>query len=325
MAAGEQTQATLAGKIALVTGGNSGVGYWTALQLAQRGAEVLLGCRSQARAQDAIDRLRQAVPQGRFEVLPVDLADLESVKSAAGLFASRHERLDILCNNAGIALTPLTRTAQGFESQFGVNFLGHFALTGELIASLRATPGCRVVHVGSLAHRIGRIDFTDPNFERRRYSAWLAYGQSKLANALFMAELDRRFRRSGMAAKSIGAHPGMSGTNIGNSLPLVGNPRFRALIAPLERRLLNPAEQAAATTVHAATAPDVEGGRYIGPGGWMEIRGEPRPARLSAAAVDEPAAARLWQLAESLTGVRFLPEAPSPSSSPSSSSVVTRP
>jgi CubicO group peptidase (beta-lactamase class C family)/NAD(P)-dependent dehydrogenase (short-subunit alcohol dehydrogenase family) len=308
MAGKKKTQATLAGKIALVTGGNSGIGYWTALQLGLAGARVVIGCRSAQRAQAAIEQLQQAAPQASFEVLPIDLADLESVKSAAALFRARYPRLDILCNNAGIALTPLERTAQGFESQFGVNFLGHFALTGELVELLRSTPGSRVVHVCSLAHRIGCIDFADPNFEHRRYSAWRAYGQSKLANALFMAELDRRFRRSGIDAISVGAHPGMSGTNIGNSLPLVGNPRFRALIAPLERRLLNSAEQAATATVHAAIAPEVEGGSYIGPDGWLEIRGEPRPARLAAAAADEQDADRLWRLAESLTEVRFLPE-----------------
>lgn len=308
MAVNEQTRATLAGKIALVTGGNSGIGYWTALQLGRAGAQVVIGCRSASRAQAAIEQLQQAAPQARFEVLPIDLADLDSVKSAAALFGTRHPRLDILCNNAGIALTPLTRTAQGFESQFGVNFLGHFALTGALIELLRATPGCRVVHVCSLAHRIGRIDFADPNYEHRRYSALRAYAQSKLANALFMAELDRRFRRERIDALSVGAHPGMSGTNIGSDLPLVGNPRFRALIAPLERRLLNSAEQAATATVHAATSPQVEGGSYIGPDGCLEIRGGPRPARLAAAAVDEQDAERLWRLAESLTDLRFLSE-----------------
>jgi NAD(P)-dependent dehydrogenase (short-subunit alcohol dehydrogenase family) len=183
----------LSGKVALVTGANSGLGYWTALHLGSHGAHVVLACRSLDKAEEARASLAKAAPKASFELLALDLAHLDAVRASAQSFCTKHPRLDILCNNAGLALPPLGRTRDGFESQFGANFLGHFAYTGLLLDTIRATPGARVVHVASVAHKSGRIDYEDPNFEHRRYVAWTAYAQSKLANLVFALELQRRF------------------------------------------------------------------------------------------------------------------------------------
>ncbi|PTU30440.1 oxidoreductase [Stenotrophobium rhamnosiphilum] len=296
----------LSGKVALVTGGNSGIGYWTCLHLARMGAHVVLACRSMPRAQSAVADLLKAVPNGRFEILPLDLSDLASVRTAAATFRSKHDRLDMLCNNAGIALSPMERTKDGFESQLAANFLGHFALTGLLIDVIRATPNSRVAHVGSLAHRLGKLDFEDPNFQRRKYSPLSAYGQSKLSNVIFMLELQRRFERSNINSISVGAHPGMSGTNIGAALVENASPLKKRINAWIEAKILNSPERAAAPTLLAVTRPGVTGGSYFGPSGFMEIKGSPTPARLAAASQNESDASRLWALAEQLTGVSFL-------------------
>ncbi|HKY89472.1 MAG TPA: oxidoreductase [Nevskiaceae bacterium] len=295
----------LTGRVALVTGGNSGIGYWTSLHLARKGAHVVLGCRSMSRAEAAVAELKAAVPSGRFEILQMDLGDLASVRAAAETFRARHARLDLLFNNAGIALMPMARTKDGFESHFGANHLGHFALTGLLIDRITATPNARVVHVGSVAHKKGRIDHDDPNFERRAYEKWTAYQQSKLATMLFMLELERRFRRSGSSAISVGAHPGFSGTNISQAERGKVSPLFAAYKRLMNALVLNPPEAGAGPSLLAATAPDA-GGRYYGPGGWMEIKGAPAPAKIAPAAQDEAEAARVWALSERLTGVRFL-------------------
>jgi NAD(P)-dependent dehydrogenase (short-subunit alcohol dehydrogenase family) len=295
----------MSGKVALVTGGNSGIGYWTSLHLARKGAHVVLGCRSMSRAEAAVAELRAAVPQGRFEIIHGDLGDLASVARTAAAFRARHDRLDILCNNAGIALVPMARTKDGFESHLGANHLGHFALTGHLLDRILATPGARVVHVGSFAHRRGSVDHDDPNFERRPYDKWKAYGQSKIATMLFMLELERRFRRVGASAISVGAHPGMSGTNISQAERENVSPFFAAYKRLMNAIILNPPEGGAAPTLLAATAADA-GGRYYGPGGWMEIKGAPALAKIAPRALDEAEAARVWALSERLTGVRFL-------------------
>lgn len=291
----------LSGKLALVTGGNSGIGYWTCLHLAQHGAQVVMACRSMPRAEAALLDLQAAVPSGQFEILPLDLSDLASVRSAAALFRARHPQLDILCHNAGIAMAPMARTKDGFESHFGANFLGHFALTGLLIDTIQATPGARVVHVGSMAHRLGRMDFADPNFEQRPYKPIKAYSQSKLANLQFMLELDRRFKQLGIGAISVGAHPGMSATNITTAQTDPNTPMNRFV-----RKFINTAEGGSSPSLRAATMPDVTGGSYYGPGGFLGIKGPPALAGLSKQAKNAPEAKQLWELAEQLTGVRFL-------------------
>jgi NAD(P)-dependent dehydrogenase (short-subunit alcohol dehydrogenase family) len=296
----------LQGQQAIVTGANSGLGYWIALHLARRGAHVMLACRSRTRADEAAGRIRATVSQARLDVLDLDVADLDSVRTFAAQYAGKHGALHILCNNAGLAMPPLAHTRHGFESQFGTNFLGHFALTGHLLPQLRATRGARVVHTASIAHRFGRIDFDDPHFRTRPYKDMAAYGQSKLANLLFAFELQRRLARAGIEALSIAAHPGYAATNISASNTLGATRVGRAIVRLGDHLLGQSAEAGARPILLAATSPHVRGGDYWGPRGAMELRGAPKRVGSSRAARDEAVAARLWTMAENLTQVRYL-------------------
>lgn len=297
----------LSGKTAVVTGANSGIGYWTALHLASRGAHVVLCCRNSARAGHAVDGIRAAEPTASLEVVPLDLGSLASVREAAATIARRHSGLDILCNNAGIGMMPHGYTADGFESHFGTNHLGHFALTGLLLDRIAARPHARIVHVGSLAHRTGRVDFGDPHFERRKYSRWGAYAQSKAAVVSFALELARRLPRAGIDTLSVGAHPGWSGTGIAQRRRDRRGRSIETLRGWLNSTVFNPPELAAAATLMAAATPGVGNAGYFGPSGWMELEGPPGPARLGRTASDHVVAQRLWNLSEELTGVSFLP------------------
>lgn len=203
------------GRVVLITGANSGIGYEAARALAQHGATVVMGCRNRSKAEDAVAKIAETNPRGTTEILEMDLADLDSLKWAATEFKSAHDRLDILVNNAGLMATPEQRTAQGFEMQFGVNHLGHFVLTGLLLDVLRSTPGSRIVSISSQGHRPGRINFDDLNSERS-YSPWTAYFQSKLANLLFTRGLQRRLIDADIDAIAVAAHPGISSTNLGH-------------------------------------------------------------------------------------------------------------
>ncbi|HET6154663.1 MAG TPA: oxidoreductase [Marmoricola sp.] len=292
------------GRIAVVTGANSGIGWWTSLHLARAGARVVLACRSQARADAAIVDLLTKVPDGDVEVLLCDLADQASVRAAAAAFGERYDRLDLLVLNAGVALAPYERTVDGFELQLAANFLGHFALTGLLHEVVLATPGSRVVTVGSLAARLGRIGYDDPHFERRRYSAPRGYAQSKLADLTFMVELERRLRRTTADTVSVGGHPGASFTGIADEMWIIKVPGIRAAAGWVTGTLLNYPEQAAGPSLLAATAPRMAGAGYLGPGGPFEVTGPPAPAKLPKRALSE--GPRLWDLAERLTDVRFL-------------------
>jgi NAD(P)-dependent dehydrogenase (short-subunit alcohol dehydrogenase family) len=296
----------LRGKVALVTGANSGIGYWTALHLARSGAHVVLGCRSHARASVALGDLRAAVPEGSFEVLALDLADLAAVRASAKEFVAGHDRLDVLVNNAGVALAPHSKTVDGFESHLGTNFLGHFALTGLLIDLLEATPQSRVVQVGSLAHRYGTFRFDDPQFENRRYTSMLAYSQSKLANVVHMLELGRRLERAGASTISVGAHPGAAATGIVEHTWIVRVPKARDVADWLGGRVLNLPELGAEPSIRAATDPGIANRTYLGPGGLFEVKGPVKPARVAVRAQDPELAQRLWRVAEDLTGVRYL-------------------
>ena len=296
----------LARRRAIVTGANSGIGYWIALHLARRGAQVVMACRSPSRGQEARERLVEAVPGAAVEVAELDVADLDSVSAFARRERASSPALHLLCNNAGLAMPPLSHTRHGFELQFGTNFLGHFALTGHLMPSLRATPGARVVHTASIAHRFGRIDFDDPHFRKRAYRDMPAYGQSKLANLMFAYELQRRFDQAGIEALSIAAHPGYAATNIsaGNKL---GATRLGKAVVRLGDRLLGqPAEAGAAPILMAATSPTASGGAYYGPSGAFELRGAPVRVTSTRASHDTAVAARLWTMAENLTGVTYL-------------------
>jgi NAD(P)-dependent dehydrogenase (short-subunit alcohol dehydrogenase family) len=283
------------GRIAIVTGANTGIGYETARALAHEGAHVTLACRSQEKGEAATARIAAEQPRGRVSFAALDLADLESVRHLADDFTSTHERLDLLVNNAGVMVPPESRTRQGFEMQFGVNHLGHFTLTTRLLDLLRATPGARVVTVSSAAHRMGTINFDDLDFTARGYDPWAAYGQSKLANLLFTFELQRRLEVEGADVVAVAAHPGWTGTDLQRHAWYMR--LFNTLVAM-------PPAQGALPTLRAATAPDVQGGDYYGPHGIKEMRGYPVRVGTTEAARSAEDAARLWQVSEELTGVR---------------------
>jgi len=295
----------LAGRTAVVTGANSGIGYPTALELARHGARVVLACRDEARGTAAARRLTTEVPGARVEVAALDLADLGSVRRFAESFSAAHPGLDLLVNNAGVMALPLRRTAEGFEMQFGTNHLGHFALTGRLLPQLLARSGSRVVTVSSETHRMGRVDFTNLNAERG-YGRWRAYAQSKLANLLFTLELQRRAEAAGADLVAAAAHPGYAATNLQTAGARMSGSRLRAQGALLLNRLFGqPAEMGALPSLYAATNPTVRGGDYVGPVGRRGTRGHPGPAVTSERARDADSAGRLWELSERLTGVRY--------------------
>ncbi len=285
----------LSERTALVTGANSGLGYQTALMLARKGAEVILACRSLTNAEEAVKTMREAYPDENLRLTvagTLDLADLESVESFAREISAKYPKLDLLINNAGVMVPPLTRTRQGFELQFGVNHLGHFALTNRLLPLIAETPGARIVSLSSIAAWMGSIDLNDPNYERRRYSKWGAYGASKLADQMFIQELARRLVASNAKAIAVAAHPGISATNL-----------FKNSAAGkwYARNFSQSPEQGALPIVRAATDPNVTNGSYWGPGGCFEISGPPAPARIPPKALDADLCHRLWELSEKLT------------------------
>lgn len=285
----------LRGKTAIVTGANSGLGFHTAEALAAKGARVIMACRNLEKAEEAAARVRAKVPGADLEVRALDLGSLASIHAFAEAFEREHPALHLLINNAGIMMCPFGKTADGFETQFGTNHLGHFALTGLLLGVLAKTPGARIVNVSSLAHLGGKIDFDNLNGERS-YNRTRAYNQSKLANLLFTLELQRRLERVGAGAIAVAAHPGWSATNLQAHAAL-----FRAM-NPL---VAQSAEMGALPTLRAATAPDVRGGEYYGPGRLFEMNGPPKRARRSPRARDASVAERLWQVSEKMTGVRY--------------------
>jgi NAD(P)-dependent dehydrogenase (short-subunit alcohol dehydrogenase family) len=282
----------LAGKTVIVTGANSGIGHAAAAALATAGATVVLAVRDQAKGEAAAATMR-----GTTEVRPLDLASLDSVRAFA---AAWQGDVDLLINNAGVMIPPLSRTADGFELQFGTNHLGHFALTNLLLPNVTG----RVVTVSSDAHKGGAIDFDDLNWERKRYRPWRAYGQSKLANLLFTSELQRRLTEAGSTVKATAAHPGYAATNLQSHS---GSRLMKVAMEQLGNRLLaQDAAGGALPTLYAAVA-DIPGGSFAGPSGpfGLGLRGAPKLVGRSAAARDEGAARRLWTVSETLTGVTF--------------------
>jgi NAD(P)-dependent dehydrogenase (short-subunit alcohol dehydrogenase family) len=293
------------GRIAVVTGANSGIGLEAAKTLAGAGAHVVLACRDAAKAGAAASALRAAAPRASLEVLPLDLASLASVRDFAKHFADRHARLDLLINNAGVMAIPRRTTADGFEMQLGTNHLGHFALTGLLLPQLLAASGSRVVTVSSTAHRGGRMFWDDLHGERR-YQRWLHYGQSKLANLLFCYELDRRLRGARLPLVAAACHPGYSATNLQFVGPRMDSSRFMERVMAFGNRIFSqPAHMGALPTLYAATAPDVQGGDYYGPDRMFETWGHPTKVGSSARSRDVESARRLWELSEQVTGVRY--------------------
>jgi NAD(P)-dependent dehydrogenase (short-subunit alcohol dehydrogenase family) len=288
------------GRSAVVTGANSGIGFRAAVGLAQRGARVVMACRDVAKARAALDRLRAAAPDAEAEVRELDLADLSSVRA----FAQGVEEVDLLVNNAGVMALPHRRTADGFEMQLGTNHLGHFALTGLLMPTLLAGTDPRVVTVSSVAHKMGSIAFDDLQSERR-YSKWAAYGQSKLANLLFCFELQRRADAAAARLRSLAAHPGYAATDLQQAGPRMAGRKLEEMAMGLLNRVVAQSdERGALPTLYAATM-DLPGGAYVGPDGPGEWRGSPRLVGASKAATDLGTAARLWEVSEELTGVRY--------------------
>jgi len=294
-----------AGKIAIVTGANSGIGYHTALELARKGGRVLLACRNPAKAEDALKRLKDAVPGAQAELAALDVSDLGSVRAFAAAFAGRGAPLDVLVNNAGIYSAERRTSRDGFELTLATNHLGHFLLTALLLPALKRSADPRVVTVSSIAHRRGRVDFDDLMGERR-YNGPKAYGQTKLANLLFAFELQRRADVAGVRLRSLAAHPGVARTSIIVNALGGGKPnwktRFVDLIMPL---FSHSEEQGALPTLYAATRPDAAPGAYYGPDGFREMTGFPVRVDCYPQAKDEAAAKRLWEVSERLVGAPF--------------------
>ncbi|HRY09826.1 MAG: SDR family oxidoreductase [Actinobacteria bacterium] len=290
----------LSGRTFLVTGANSGLGFETAKALAGAGGQVVLAGRSR----EKIGAAQRQIPQDTL-ALELDLSDLASVHAAAESLPVAS--LDVLVNNAGVMAPPLGRTADGFETQIGTNHLGHFALTGLLLPRMPIDGGdARVVTVSSGAHRMGSVDVDDLNYERRKYSSWPAYGQSKLANLLFMAELDRRAHAADWTLRSVAAHPGYAATNLQFAGPKYArNPVGKQITRVMNAVMGQSASSGARPQLYAATMPDVRGGEYFGPDGLMESRGAPKRVDPNAAAKDVATAKKLWDLSEQLTGVSY--------------------
>jgi NAD(P)-dependent dehydrogenase (short-subunit alcohol dehydrogenase family) len=286
------------GRVAVVTGANTGLGYETARVLAQRGAEVVLAVRNVDKGKQAAQRIAALAPGAAVTVQELDLTSLASVRAAAAELAARHPKLDLLINNAGVMYTPYEKTADGFELQFGTNHLAHFALTGLLLPQLLAAPGSRVVTVSSIGHRIrARIHFEDLHFEKS-YDRMQAYGQSKLANLMFTYELNRRLAAAGAGTVALAAHPGGSNTELARHSPL-------RLLMPVAKFFVQSAARGALPSLRAATDPAAVGGQYYGPDGLGETRGAPKVVSSSAQSKDEDLQRHLWALSEELTGVPF--------------------
>ncbi|MEJ0093875.1 MAG: oxidoreductase [Methylocella sp.] len=292
------------GKLAVVTG-TGGPGYETALSLAKAGATVVLAGRNRAKGDESVARIAKAVPQAAIAFGQVDLADLASIKTFADAYSQQHQRLDFLINNAGVMTPPKRReTADGFELQFGTNYLGHFALTGRLLPLIRASSKPVIVNVSSLAHRQGAIHFDDLQWTKR-YRTWASYAQSKIAMLMFAFELDRRARKAHWKLRANAAHPGFARTEL-----IANGPGETGVLAGISKRILKPllshsAHDGALPTLFAATSEQAISGGYYGPDGFYELKGTVKDAYVLPAARDQEAGRRLWTVSEELTGVEI--------------------
>jgi NAD(P)-dependent dehydrogenase (short-subunit alcohol dehydrogenase family) len=290
---------SLNGKVFIVTGANSGIGYESCLALAEKGATVVMACRNLERAQRSLEAIRRAVPSAKLELMELDLASLKSIHAFAETFKHKYDRLDVLINNGGTVGAARGVTADGFESQFGINHLGHFALTGLLLEVLLKTPSSRIVTVSSRMHTTGKIKWDDLMSEHS-YDRWTAYRQSKLANLLFTFELNRRLEAIGTTTRAMAAHPGLAATNWAQN-------NFSGFMGILMKTMINPFYQSAALSalspLYAAVDVQAKGGGYYGP--EKDTRGYPVEVRAGDAAYNETDAKRLWELSEKLTGVKY--------------------
>ena len=293
------------GRAAVVTGANSGLGYHTAKALAGKGARVIMACRNLEKGELARQQILALNPPAEPELWPLDLASLESVRAFAQRYHAASETLDLLINNAGLMAIPEGRTQEGFEMQFGVNHLGHFALSAQLWSALSRTPGSRIVQLSSLAHKFGRIRFEDIHWNLK-YSKWGAYGMSKLANLMFIRELSRRIQKSEHQVLAVASHPGYASTELqAKGAKMKGSRMGAALFEMANGIFAQSAASGALPTLYAATAGDVAQGAYYGPGGFMHLWGSPEPDRPDEKRMDAEVAGKLWSLSESLTGTDF--------------------
>lgn len=289
------------GRVAIVTGANTGLGFETSRGLARTGMRVIMACRDIEKAQTAKGRILKEQPDADLEIMIVDLSRFVSVKNFTGSFLSRYNRLDLLINNAGIMIPPYCKTEDGFESQFGINYLSHFLLTGLLFDTLEKTPGSRIVALASNAHRKATIDFEDLNWEKRKYSPLAAYGQSKLACLMFAFELNRRITLRDLKTLAVAAHPGVSVTELVRNIPKW----VMFLGKPVTALLTHSPEKGSGPSLMAALDPGIKGGEYFGPQGRNEWTGKPGRAKSTALANDEAVAKKLWEVSEKLTGITF--------------------
>jgi len=295
----------LTDKIAIVTGGNSGLGLETVRVLALKNCKVIMASRNIEKASPAKDRILTSFPNADIEIMQLNLADLTSVREFAEKFNSKVSSLDLLINNAGVMDIPYSKTKENFEMQLGTNHFGHFALTGLLLDKLLQTENSRIVTLSSMIHKYGNINFNDLNSENK-YSSWGAYAQSKLANLLFAYELQRKFEKIDTSTISVAAHPGYTATN----LQMVGAELRSSSIQEkvmsfMNKYIAQKIEMGALPTLYAATADDINGGDYVGPEGFMEMSGYPKKVSSSERSHSKPIAERLWMESEKLTGVTF--------------------
>ncbi|WP_285857038.1 oxidoreductase [Mesobacillus subterraneus] len=290
----------LAGNIMIITGANSGIGLEAAKNLAGRGAHLILAVRNEEKGQSAVDHIMNVHHQASVEVMKLDLADLNSIRTFAESFKNKYDSLNTLINNAGVMIPPYGKTKDGFELQFGSNHLGHFALTGLLLPILKKTPDSRIVTLSSIAHRGAKIDFDNLDGSKG-YKAMKFYGQSKLANLLFARELDNRLKKHGINAISIACHPGISNTNLFK----LGRSETPGFMKALMKMFFQPAEMGALSTIYAATEDSLKGGEYIGPDGRGNRKGNPVIETPAAEVYNKEIMAELWDVSEKLTGVKF--------------------
>ncbi len=284
------------GKIAIVTGSSSGIGLETARVLTNKNAKVIIAVRNLEKGNNATDKIKGQNKNADVEVMKIDLADLESVKKFVEEFKSKYSNLDLLINNAGVMIPPYSKTKDGFELQFGTNHLGHFALTAQLFDLIKDTPNSRIVNVSSGAHKAGNINFNDLAWEKRNYKAWKAYGDSKIANLYFTYELARKLTGKNIDTITAAAHPGWTATDL---------QRHSSFVGLLNKFFAQGIDMGALPTLYAATVKDVKSGDYFGPSGWQEMKGYPKKVESNELSHDQKIAAKLWEVSEELTGVKF--------------------
>ncbi len=284
------------GRIAIVTGSSSGIGYETARVLVNKNAEVIMAVRNLQKGKTALDKVKAGCQDADVKVMELDLASLESTRRFAEDYKKNFSRLDLLINNAGVMMPPYSKTADGFELQFGTNHLGHFALAGLLMDLIVNTENSRVVNVSSTSHKSGKIDFDDLDWEKRTYKKMQSYGDSKIANIYFTYELQRKLERAGSNTIAVASHPGWTGTEL---------QRHVGFIHFLNRFFSQGIDMGALPTLYAAIAPDVKGGDYYGPGGWLEMKGYPKKVESNKLSHDTEIARMLWKVSEKLTGIEY--------------------